>query len=309
MIMADSNESRRTIRQTNALIRALVEQETIGHPFWIGGVVTRCFTSNLGHVYFDLDDENCSISCIVHESVRGTLESPVSNGMEIEVFGSIAVYERAARVQMDVEKIRVIERPRYVIDNATIEQLTAKGLWPKVKQPIPSLIRKIGLVTSKQSDALHDFEDQYRSDNGTAAIKLTDVRLQGQQAPREIAGAIEKLNREQQTDVIVLVRGGGRGAELAVFNDLLIAEAICHSEIPVVTGIGHQRDETLADQLADYAAITPTAAASYLAQANPSQQSVAAAPAKPTARWALYLSVILAIIVIILIVVMLVGRG
>lgn len=139
------------------------------------------------------------------------------------------------------------------------------------KKPLPSKIEKIGLITSKQSDALHDFEDTYRSEKGTASIRLSDVRLQGQQAVREITDAINHLNNESSIDVIVIIRGGGRAADLAVFYDYLIAEAICRSTIPVVTGLGHQRDSTFADQVADASSITPTAAALLVARAN--QQS------------------------------------
>jgi exodeoxyribonuclease VII large subunit len=93
-----------------------------------------------------------------------------------------------------------------------------------------------------------------------------DVRLQGQQAAQQITEAIQRLNREKRVSVIVLTRGGGRHEDLAVFNDVAIAQAICASAIPIVTGIGHQRDDTLADQMADFKAITPTAAALELAK-------------------------------------------
>lgn len=179
------------------------------------------------------------------------------------------------------------------------EQLAQKGLWPKTKRPLPKNIRKIGLVTSKQSDALHDFEDVYRSENGLASIKVADVRLQGQQAPGEIADAINRLNQDQSVDVIAIVRGGGRAAELAVFDELLIAEAICRSNIPIVTGIGHQRDNTLADQVADVTLITPSIAASHLAKASQPKQEIP----KPTSlnrRWdyVIGVAIVLAAIVI-----------
>ena len=137
---------------------------------------------------------------------------------------------------------------------------------------MPTLIRKIGLVTSKQSDALHDFEDTYRSEGGLAAVKLSDVRLQGDQAPQVIADAIRRLGKSGDIDIIVLTRGGGRSADLSVFDSLLIAQAICRCPIPVITGIGHQRDHTLADEVADYKAITPTAVASFLARIKPPEQ-------------------------------------
>jgi exodeoxyribonuclease VII large subunit len=265
--MSVPNEApNRTIPQVNALVRALVEQETLGYPFWVGGYVTRCFISDFGHIYFDLNDDDHSISCMVRERTRGTLDFTISNGMDIEVCGPIRVYEKTAKVQIEVEKARLIQRPAYIPDASIIEQLEKKGLWPKTKKPISPSVERIGIVTSKHSEALHDFEDMYRQEGGKASIKPIDVRLQGQQAPREIADAINRLNKEAQVDVIVLTRGGGRSADLAIFNDLLIAEAMCRSSIPIVTGIGHQRDETFADLVADVSTNTPTAAASYLAK-------------------------------------------
>lgn len=280
----DREDQRRTIPQTNALVRALIEQETLDHPFWIGGIVTRNFVSDSGHVYFDLTDENYSISCMVREKIRGTLNFGIKNGVEIEVFGTVRVFEKRAQVQIEIEKARLIERPPYVIDATVQEQLAQKGLWPNEKRPLPPKIITIGLVTSKQSDALHDFEDTFRSEHGTAVIKLSDVRLQGRQAVREIADAINRFNRETTVDVIALVRGGGRDAELSTFNDIVIAEAICRSTIPVLTGIGHQRDHTLADEVADVSTITPTAAAAYLARQNQPQQAPIESESKAITR-------------------------
>jgi exodeoxyribonuclease VII large subunit len=150
-------EHRRTIRETNALIRALVEQETLGYPFWIGGLVTKYFLSDFGHLYFDLNHDDHSINCMMREQVRGTLDVPIANGMEIEVFGSIRVYEKSAKVQIEVEKIRVIENVKASTGANLLQELEKKGLWPRTKRPIPSEISKIGLVTSKQNEALRRF--------------------------------------------------------------------------------------------------------------------------------------------------------
>jgi exodeoxyribonuclease VII large subunit len=211
----------------------------------------------------------------------------------------VRVFESKARIEIEVEKARLIERPSFVMDTTVQEQLAQKGLWPKTKRPLPKNIRKIGLVTSKQSDALHDFEDVYRSENGQASIKVADVRLQGQQAPGEIADAIKQFNHDQQVDVIAIVRGGGRAAELAVFDDILIAEAICQSVIPVVTGIGHQRDHSLADQVADVTLITPSIAASHLAKASQPKQEIPI-PVAANRRWdyAIGIAIVIAAFVI-----------
>jgi exodeoxyribonuclease VII large subunit len=301
-------EQKRTIRETNALVRALVEQEMLGYPFWIGGLVTKYFLSDFGHLYFDLNSDDHSINCMIREQIRGTLDFTIANGLEIEVFGTIRVYEKSARVQIEIEKVRLIEGVKAAIDTSLLQQLEKKGLWPRMKRPIPPDISKIGLVTSKQSDALHDFEDTYRSDGGKAATKVFDVRIQGQQAAREIAETIHRLSTNKECDVIVLVRGGGRAADLATFNDLAIAEAICQSNIPVLTGIGHQRDETLADMVADVSTITPTAAASYLAKLSPKQQ-VEQEPVitKPASRTTYYILIGLLIVLMLIIVALLIS--
>jgi exodeoxyribonuclease VII large subunit len=260
-------EMTRNIQETNRLVRALVEQETLNHPFWLGGIISRSFMSDMGHHYFDLTDDDYTISCMLPRSKRGALDFTLQNGMEVEVFGSIRIYDKKALVQIDVEKAKVIERPPFMIDDSVKDRLTRQGIYPRNKLSLPGNINKIGLVTSKNSDALPDFEDTYRRESlHPAQVVVRDVLLQGEQAPRQIADAINRLNNENDVDVIVIVRGGGRNHDLAVFNDYLIAEAICRSKIPIITGIGHQRDETFADQVADYSAITPTAAASFIAK-------------------------------------------
>ncbi len=270
--MAQTETNKRNIPSLNALVRSLVEQETLGHPFWVDGYVTRRFYSDSGHLYFDLVDEDYSIGCMIRSSVKNNLGFEISNGMELEVYGCVRVYERKAEVQVDVEQVKLIESQQTFVDTNLLNQLAQEGLWPREKKPMPKVIRKIGLVTSKQSDALHDFEDTYRSEGGTAAVKLSDVRLQGEQAPQVIADAIKRLGKSGDVDIIVLTRGGGRSADLSVFDSLLIAEAICRCAVPVITGIGHQRDHTLADEVADYKAITPTAVASFLARIKPPEQ-------------------------------------
>jgi exodeoxyribonuclease VII large subunit len=260
-------EMTRNIQETNRLVRALVEQETLNHPFWLGGIISRSYMSDMGHHYFDLTDDDYTISCMLPRSKRGNLNFTLQNGMEVEVFGSIRIYDKKALVQIEVEKVNLIERPPYMMDESVKDRLTRQGIYPRNKLSLPDNINKIGLVTSKNSDALHDFEDTYRREClHPAQVIMRDVLLQGEQAPRQIADEINRLNNENDVDVIVIVRGGGRNHDLAVFNDYLIAEAICRSKIPIITGIGHQRDETFADQVADFAAITPTAAASYIAK-------------------------------------------
>jgi exodeoxyribonuclease VII large subunit len=296
--MAENETNKRNIPGLNALIRGMVEQETLGHPFWVGGYVTRRFNSDSGHLYFHLMDEDYSIGCIIRAPVKNKLSFEISNGMDLEVYGSIRVYERKADIQIEIEQVRLIETQQKIVDTNLLNQLEKAGVWPREKKPMPTIIRKIGLITSKQSDALHDFEDTYRSEGGTAAVKLSDVRLQGDQAPQVIADAIRRVGKSGDVDVIVLTRGGGRTADLAVFDSLIIAEAICRCAIPVITGIGHQRDHTLADEVADYKAITPTAVASYLARIKPPEQPL---PITASSNRLLYITIAIIVVAIVII--------
>lgn len=301
-MVESTGENRRTVNEVNSMVRALVEQETLGYPFWVNGIVTRYFISNLGHIYFDLTDESFTISCMLNERRRGIIDFEISNGMELEVFGSVRVYDKTAKVQIDVEQVRLVNHDAYVMDATVQEQLAQMGCWPPQRRPLPAIIQRIGVVTSRHSDALHDFEDTYRKEGGSGVIQVEDVRVQGYQAPRQIAQAIERLNRDGKVEVIALIRGGGREDELAVYNDIAIAQAICQSAIPVITGIGHQRDDTLADQMADFKAITPTAAALELAKHMPQVATPIPAhvqPQTPTSNKLLIAAVIILAIVVV----------
>lgn len=260
------DQEQRSIPQINSLVRSLVEQETINYPFWVTGFISRYSQSDRGHIYFDLSDQDYSISCMLPERQRGHIDFDLTKGMEVAVFGAIRVYEKQAKVQLEVEQVRLINHEPFVLDVTRQEQLVASGCWPPQHKPLPQLVQRIGLITSKHSQAREDFYGTFYKEGGQAEIGIVDVRVGGQRAPEQISRAIERLNRENNVDVIALVRGGGRAEELAIFNDLQIARAICQSTIPVLTGIGHHQDDTLADQMADFSAITPTAAALRLAK-------------------------------------------
>ena len=264
--MADTNTQRTLeLQLLNARLKAIVEEKTADKPVRVQGTVRRVYQSDKGHTYFTLSDRNFSIDCIVRTEKRRSIGFTLRNNTEVEVFGPVAVYDRKAQLQIDVTEIRLMDRPVLRDHQEVVAYLEQRGLWPPPRRELPSTIQRIAIVTSEKSKALSDFESQYRIAGGTAQIQLVAVRVQGQHAAQEIADAIQRLNLEAEADVIVLTRGGGRDAELAVFDDALIAEAICRSAIPIVTGIGHQRDESVADQIADLNAGTPTAAAYRLA--------------------------------------------
>jgi exodeoxyribonuclease VII large subunit len=300
------SESVFTIKKLNARVRAIVEQETVGKMLWVGGIVHGLHKSDYGHIYFSLEDDLYSLRCILRESVQGSIGFSVTNGMEIEAYGSIGVYEQRAQVNLEIEAMQMVKRASLKDYGSVEDQLAKRGLWPKPKKSLPAKPRKIAVVTSRRSEAIEDFRTNYRLSGGTAEIVEVDVRIQGDHAPREISDAIRRLNLEADVDIIVLTRGGGRHADMAVFDDLLIAEAIAQSTIPIVTGIGHEGDTTFADRAADMTTSTPTAVAVMLARLHlePAQ------PEKPTTSLSpLIVGLIIIIVVLALTIVYVLASG
>jgi exodeoxyribonuclease VII large subunit len=270
--MSEQKEAVRTIKEANALIRSLIETNiTIGKYFWIGGEITRYYVSHLNHAYFTLEDNGFSISCMMPNQYMGETDFPLSKGMMVDVYGTLQVYEKRGEVQIVVEKARLVDKHKAQYDPNVLRELKENGLFPRSKRDISS-VNKIVLITSKNSAALEDFRDMFYKEGGKARIEILDVLVQGELAPPLIVDAIQRANQQQLGDVIVLARGG-RNAELKTFNDYRIAEAICRSRIPIVTGIGHQQDDTIADLVADQSTNTPTDAAVELARLSKSSEA------------------------------------
>jgi exodeoxyribonuclease VII large subunit len=267
--MNEHYEPTRTIRATNTYIKSLIETETnVTDYFWIGGEIKRYDKSDRNHAYFTLEDEGYSISCMIRSNDLEKVAFPIRKGILVDVYGTLSVYAPQAQVQIVVQKIRLVDKKDVQFEMDIMKRLEEQGLLPRQKQQLPTGIRRIALITSKNSAAVEDFRTTYHQEGGTGFIDILDVLLEGEQAPEIIAEAIKRANQLKMVDVIVLTRGGGRHIDLSTFNDYRIIEAICRSKIPVVTGIGHQEDDTLADRVADIKTITPTAAAVELAKLN-----------------------------------------
>lgn len=280
-MMTEQKNNLRTIRQTNKFVRAMVEtKDMIDNYFWIGGEVSRTFQSHLGHTYFTISDEGFSIECMLHSRHKDKADF-VTNGAVIDIYGALRVYEKQAKLQIIVQDVRLADSDSVTFDLEVLEKLKTQNLWPRSKRDLPKPPKKIVLITSKNSQARDDFVNTFREQGGMATIQLLNAHVQGERAPKMIVERINEANYKKLGDVIVIVRGGGRNADLDTYNDYGIAEAICRSEIPVVTGIGHQRNETIADRIADESTITPTDAAYKLAKLG--QNSKAEIPSQSNA--------------------------
>ncbi|MCY4062296.1 MAG: exodeoxyribonuclease VII large subunit [Chloroflexi bacterium] len=258
---------RRSIGQVNRMIRSIVEAETLEQFFWVGGRIDRYFKSDLGHVYFDLVDDKTRIRCMMRAEQAGRLPLELRNHLDVEVFGDIHFYEDRAEAQMNVTDLRLSDDS--VDATPAVDRLRAQGLYPPEKRTPPSRIRRIGIITSRGSRAIGDFEDAYQSAGERrvlAPVEWKYVILEGDRAIQSIVDAIHAFDKSSAINLIAIIRGGGRSENLAVFDSFEIAEAVIQSKTYFVTGIGHHRDSTLADDVADYATSTPTAVAHYLAE-------------------------------------------
>jgi len=257
----------RSIGQVNRMIRSIVEAETLEQFFWVGGRIDRYFKSDLGHVYFDLVDDKTRIRCMMRVEQAGRLPLELRNHLDVEVYGDIRFYEDRAEAQINVTDLRLSDAS--VDATPAVDRLRAQGLYPPRKRTPPSRIRRIGTITSRGSRAIGDFEGAYQSAGERrvlAPVEWKYVILEGKRAIPSIVDAIHAFDKSSAINLIAIIRGGGRSENLAVFDSFEIAEAVIQSKTYLVTGIGHHRDSTLADDVADFAASTPTAVAHYLAE-------------------------------------------
>ena len=216
-----------------------------------------------GHHYFTIKDGTGALKCVMFKSAAMRLRFRPENGMQVIAMGSVTVYVRDGAYQLYCTGM--------VMDGigdlyAAFEQLKAKlaaqGLFdPAHKQPLPRFPGTIGIVTSSAGAAVHDMLRILRKRYPLTQVKLLPVRVQGAEAPAEIAGAIYYANQHQLADLLIVGRGGGSIEDLWAFNDEMVARAIYDSKIPVISAVGHEPDVTISDFVADLRAATPSNAA------------------------------------------------
>lgn len=246
-----------------SLFRALLESDEFYSDLWLEGEVTDLSRSAAGHTYFTLRDEDGALKCVLFrgQSLR-LLQQPVL-GAQIAVHGGLTVYERSGAVQLNVDLVQPAGMGAAALELEYLRQrLAAEGLFdPSRKRPLPEWPRTIGVVTSAHGAAWHDVQTVIARRYPFVSLVLSPALVQGDAAPAQIVAALEALQREESVDLVILARGGGSGDDLAAFNDERVVRAVFACTVPVVTGIGHATDTTLAEEAADFAAPTPSAAA------------------------------------------------
>lgn len=256
-----------TVSQLNAYIKSLVDRDD-----FLGSVAVRGELSNYkiypsGHHYFTLKDAESSLKCVMFRSAAGKLRFRPESGMSVTAWGRISVYPRDGAYQLYCEALM----PEGFGDlQMAYEQLKAKlekeGLFDRShKKPIPRYPERIAVITSSAGAAVHDIIRVLRRRWPMGKIMLLPVRVQGVEAPGEIAAALRYASEHKVADVVITGRGGGSIEDLWAFNDERVARAIYDCEIPVISAVGHEPDVTIADFVADLRAATPSNAAELAA--------------------------------------------
>ena len=252
-----------TISQINEYIRAKMDQDPLLGNIAVKGEISNYKVYPSGHHYFTLKDEESTLKCVMFKFNAIRLRFKPEHGMKIIAMGKISVFPRDGAYQLYCSAISLDG----VGDlHAAFEQmknkLAAQGLFDvSHKKPLPSYPSVIGIVTSSAGAAVHDMLRIIKKRYPLSKVLLLPVRVQGTEAPREIAIAIKYANRYKLCDVLIVGRGGGSLEDLWAFNEEIVAHAIYSSEIPVISAVGHEPDITISDFVADLRAATPSNAA------------------------------------------------
>ncbi len=233
---------------------------------WVGGEISNLTYAGSGHVYFTLKDEAAQVRCVLWRNRAQLLGWRLENGQRVEVRALVSFYEPRGEFQLNVETVRRAGQgslfERFLQLKARLE---AEGLFaPEAKRPLPTFPRRIGIVTSPQAAALRDVLTTLSRRAPYVQITVYPTPVQGEGAGAQIAAALA-VAAGDGNNLLLLCRGGGSIEDLWAFNDEAVARAIRASAIPVVTGVGHETDFTIADFAADLRAPTPTAAAEQAA--------------------------------------------
>lgn len=251
-----------TVGEVTRYIKQTFVSDPILNNVYVKGEVSNYVKHTSGHMYFTLKDKTSKLKCVMFSNRNRLINFSISNGMKVIVGGYISVYERDGIYQLYAEEIQPDGiGSLYLAFEELKQKLEKEGLFkPEHKKKIPALPRNIGLVTSTTGAAVRDFLTVVKRRFPGVNIYLVPVLVQGVQASEQISNAIDTLNRYSNIDLIVLTRGGGSIEELWAFNEERVARSIFSSKIPIVSAVGHERDFTIADFVADLRAPTPSAA-------------------------------------------------
>lgn len=252
-----------TVTQLNKYIKNLLETDINLSQVSVKGEISNFKLHSSGHCYMTIKDETAQIRAVMFKTYASALKFTPENGMKITATGKISVYERDGQYQMYIFAMQPDGLGDLHVEYEKLKaKLTAEGIFdPAHKKPIPKIPKAIGVVTSPTGAAIRDIINVATRRYPLAEIIVCPVLVQGENSAKQIANAIEYMNREKIADVLIVGRGGGSIEDLWSFNEEVVAYAIYNSEIPIISAVGHETDFTIADFAADLRAPTPSAAA------------------------------------------------
>jgi len=252
-----------SITQINEYIRSKMDADVLLNQVAVRGEISNYKMYPSGHHYFTLKDENSALKAVMFKGNAIRLRFRPENGMKVIAMGKISVFPRDGAYQLYCSAMTVDGiGDLHVAFEQLKKKLAAQGLFdPEHKKPLPKYPGTIGIITSSAGAAVHDMLRILRKRYPLTQVKLLPVRVQGAEAPGEIAAAIRYANYHRLADLLIVGRGGGSMEDLWAFNDEQVAYAIYESQIPVISAVGHEPDVTISDYVADLRAATPSNAA------------------------------------------------
>jgi exodeoxyribonuclease VII large subunit len=250
-----------TVSRLNSEVRAVLDGS---FPFvWVRGEISNLAQPSSGHLYFSLKDQAAQVRCALFRPKRLLLGFRPANGQQVLARARVTLFEPRGDYQLICEHLEPAGEGALRLELERLKQrLGAEGLFDAaLKRPIPAFPRQVGVVTSPIGAAVHDILSVLKRRLASLPVLIYPVQVQGQGAAAEMGAALALANRRAECDVLILARGGGSLEDLWPFNDEALARAIRASAIPVVSGVGHEVDFTVADLVADRRAATPSAAA------------------------------------------------
>lgn len=252
-----------SITQINEYLRSRMDGDPMLSQVAVRGEISNYKMYPSGHHYFTLKDEGAALRCVMFKGNAMRLRFRPANGIQVIAMGKITVYPRDGAYQLYCSAMAVDGvGDLYAAFEELKKKLSAQGLFaPEHKKPIPKYPGTIGIITSSAGAAVHDMLRILRKRFPLTQVRLLPVRVQGAEAPGEIAAAIRYANHHHLADLLIVGRGGGSMEDLWAFNDEGVAHAIYDSQIPVISAVGHEPDVTISDYVADLRAATPSNAA------------------------------------------------
>lgn len=252
-----------SVSEVNNYLKRVVDNDFILNNLSVKGEISNLTYHSSGHIYFSIKDNSGKLSCIMFRSQAEKLTFVLEEGAEVVISGRLSVYTQSGSVQLYCNSIERAGIGKLYIEFEKLkEKLSKKGYFDeKHKKPIPTFVKRIGVVTSETGAVFRDIINVTRRRNSMVDIVLYPAKVQGENAYKEVIEGINYFNSQKTVDVIIIGRGGGSLEELWNFNEEELAECIYKSKLPIVSAVGHEVDFTISDFVSDLRAATPSQAA------------------------------------------------